>query len=226
MVGVGPAVAAEAGWERYGETLREARTTLELAVTVPPAEPDAAARPGEPHVTSARSLALERELTRSGGPERWARLADDSLGPLLAWEARHPSDLVRTLEVHLRNGCSPTRTAALLHIGRQSFYQRLERIELLLGSEVDDPELHGEWLLATCAHRLLRSGERIGARPAGHPVDHPVDRSVDRSVDRLGADQREGARAGTRRSPAYSTAVSAKPTRQVRSPIEGAALTR
>jgi len=194
VVGLGPAVPAEAGWDRYGETLREARTTLELAVTVPPAEPGSAARPGEPYVTSARALTLERELSRSGGPERWARLADDALGPLLAWESRHPSELVRTLEVHLRNGCSPTRTAALLHIGRQSLYQRLERIELLLGIEVDDPDLQGELLLATCAHRLLRAGQREGANP------------------------------GTRRSPAYSRAVSAKPTTQVRSPIEGAAL--
>ncbi|HEY5833016.1 helix-turn-helix domain-containing protein [Streptomyces sp.] len=66
---------------------------------------------------------------------------------------------MRTLEVHLRNGCSPTRTAALLHVGRQSLYQRLERIESLLGLPVADPDSHGELLLAACAHRLLRATE-------------------------------------------------------------------
>jgi DNA-binding PucR family transcriptional regulator len=93
--------------------------------------------------------------------DRLAALVQHALGPLLAWEAAHPSDLVRTLEVHLRNGCSPTRTAALLHIGRQSLYQRLERIESLLGLEIDDPDLLGELLTATCAQRVVRTTKAV-----------------------------------------------------------------
>ncbi|WP_406458849.1 PucR family transcriptional regulator [Streptomyces sp. NBC_01622] len=155
-VAVGHVVDAGSGWLRWSDTLRAARTTLELALTVPAAEP---AAPEGPLVTSARALALERELTRGGvdaNRDRLARLVQHALGPLLAWEAAHPSDLVRTLEVHLRHGCSPTRTAALLHIGRQSLYQRLERIESLLGLEIDDPDLLGELLAAVCAHRVVR----------------------------------------------------------------------
>ncbi|MGW3409090.1 PucR family transcriptional regulator [Streptomyces sp. NPDC000888] len=155
-VAVGHAVAAGGGWLRWSETLRAARTTLELALTVPSAEPGPS---GGPVVTSSRALTLERELTRGGvdaNRDRLARLVQHTLGPLLAWEAAHPSDLVRTLEVHLRHGCSPTRTAALLHIGRQSLYQRLERIETLLGLEIDDPDLLGELLAAACAHRVVR----------------------------------------------------------------------
>ncbi|MEU6255378.1 PucR family transcriptional regulator [Streptomyces sp. NPDC047043] len=155
-VAVGHAVDAGSGWLRWSDTLRAARTTLELALTVPAAEPSV---PDGPLVTSARALALERELTRGGvdtNRDRLARLVQHTLGPLLAWEAAHPSDLVRTLEVHLRHGCSPTRTASLLHIGRQSLYQRLERIESLLGLEIDDPDLLGELLAAACAHRVVR----------------------------------------------------------------------
>ncbi|MFJ3796432.1 PucR family transcriptional regulator [Streptomyces sp. NPDC090088] len=155
-VAVGHAVEADGGWLHWSETLRAARTTLELALTVPSAEP---AVPEGPLVTSARALALERELTRGGtaaNRDRLAALVRHTLGPLLAWEAAHASDLVRTLEVHLRHGCSPTRTAALLHIGRQSLYQRLERIESLLGLEIDDPDLLGELLTAACAHRVVR----------------------------------------------------------------------
>lgn len=162
-VAVGHAVDAGSGWLRWSETLRTARTTLELALTVPPPEPNA---PQGPLVTSSRALALERELTRGGvdaNHDRLTRLVQHTLGPLLAWEAAHPSDLVRTLEVHLRNGCSPTRTATLLHIGRQSLYQRLERIESLLGLEIDDPDLLGELLTAACAHRVVRgTGAGVG----------------------------------------------------------------
>ncbi|MET7692205.1 PucR family transcriptional regulator [Streptomyces sp. NPDC005483] len=163
-VAVGHAVSAsDGGWLRWSDTLRAARTTLELALTVPSAEP---ADPEGPLVTSSRALALERELTRGGvdaNRERLSALVQGTLGPLLSWEAAHPSDLVRTLETHLRNGCSPTRTAALLHIGRQSLYQRLERIETLLGLEIDDPDLLGELLTATCAHRVVRETRRPAA---------------------------------------------------------------
>ncbi|WP_327430743.1 PucR family transcriptional regulator [Streptomyces sp. NBC_01236] len=163
-VAVGHAVAVGSGWLRWSDTLRAARTTLELALTVPPAEPPTAQGPT---VTSSRALALERELTRGGvdaNRDRLARLVQHTLGPLLAWEAAHPSDLVRTLEVHLRHGCSPTRTAALLHIGRQSLYQRLERIETLLGLEIDDPDLLGELLAAACAHRVVRGRGEASVR--------------------------------------------------------------
>ncbi|WP_327695437.1 PucR family transcriptional regulator [Streptomyces sp. NBC_00459] len=167
-VAVGHAVDAGNGWLRWSETLRAARTTLELALTVPPPEPNA---PQGPLVTSSRALALERELTRGGvdaNQDRLTRLVQHTLGPLLAWEAAHPSDLVRTLEVHLRNGCSPTRTATLLHIGRQSLYQRLERIESLLGLEIDDPDLLGELLTATCAWRVVRgTGAGLGLGAGG-----------------------------------------------------------
>ncbi|WP_369234018.1 PucR family transcriptional regulator [Streptomyces sp. R21] len=155
-VAVGHAVAAGSGWLRWSDTLRAARTTLELALTVPPAEPPTAQGPS---VTSSRALALERELTRGGvdaNRDRLARLVQHTLGPLLDWEAAHPSDLVRTLEVHLRNGCSPTRTATLLHIGRQSLYQRLDRIESLLGLDIGDPDLLGDLLTALCAQRIVR----------------------------------------------------------------------
>ncbi|WP_042438176.1 PucR family transcriptional regulator, partial [Streptacidiphilus albus] len=164
-VALGPATLADAAWSRWGESLREARTTLGLALTVPAAEPSCCATgPGGTLgalVTSSRALALERQLTGEGltpaARDRLAHLVSRAVGPLLEWEAAHPSDLVRTLEVHLRNGCSPTRTAALLHVGRQSLYQRLERIESLLGFPVGDPDAHSELLLACCAHRLLRA---------------------------------------------------------------------
>jgi len=158
---LGSACPADAAWSRWGESLREARSTLGIALTVPNADPSGRSGLGCGQVTSSRALALERQLIGDGltpaSRDRLAHLVSRALGPLLEWEAAHPSDLVRTLEVHLRNGCSPTRTAALLHVGRQSLYQRLERIESLLGLPVGDPDCHGELLLACCAHRVLRA---------------------------------------------------------------------
>ncbi|WP_042403791.1 PucR family transcriptional regulator [Streptacidiphilus carbonis] len=159
-VALGPAAPGEAAWSRWGESLREARTALALALSVPAPEPGCCEGA---LVTSSRALALERQLVGDGltpaSRDRLAQLVSRALGPLLEWEAAHPSDLVRTLEVHLRNGCSPTRTAGLLHVGRQSLYQRVERIESLLGLAVGDADVHAELLLACCAHRVLRGGE-------------------------------------------------------------------
>ncbi|MET7767530.1 PucR family transcriptional regulator [Nocardia sp. NPDC005366] len=103
-------------------------------------------------LTSCRELATELTVETLPASER-ARLAA-VLTPLIDRDAAHHSSLTRTLEVYLRHGASPTRCAAALHIGRQSLYQRLERIRELLGYDPNDPALAATLLLALCAHRL------------------------------------------------------------------------
>ncbi|QIK47216.1 PucR family transcriptional regulator [Gordonia hongkongensis] len=68
--------------------------------------------------------------------------------PLVTADGRSSSDLVRTLAVHLAHGCSATRSAAALHIGRQSLYQRLERIRTVLGFDPTDPAVYASTMLA------------------------------------------------------------------------------
>ncbi|GAA4744224.1 PucR family transcriptional regulator [Modestobacter marinus] len=101
-----------------------------------------------------RDLALVRLLGRLDD-RALTLLVDDALAPLLAWDAAHGSDLAQTLAVHLRHGGSKTRTAEAMHVQRQSLYQRLTRIETLLGRPVDDPTSHEHLVLATCARSLL-----------------------------------------------------------------------
>lgn len=149
-VAIGPPVVATGTRRRLGTALAEARETLGVALAVAPAEPGP-----PPPVVSARALALELELTRAGDRSRLAALVETLLEPLAAWDRTHTSDLQRTLEVHLRHGCRPSRTAEILHLGRQTLYQRLARIEALLGRPVTDPELHVPLLLALCARRVL-----------------------------------------------------------------------
>jgi purine catabolism regulator len=115
---------------------------------------------------------LARELTLpqllAGLDDRaLRRLVEDALAPLTAWDAATGSDLVHTLAVHLRAGGSRTRTAAALHVHRQSLYQRLARIETLLGRPVDDPAGHEQLVVATTAAQLLHARDRSDGRPRG-----------------------------------------------------------
>lgn len=150
VVALGHPVLPAGSYRTLGAALREAGDALSVAGSVPAAEPGP-----RPSVVSTRSLAPELLLVRDGPTAELAELVERLLGPLLRWESGHSSDLVRTLEVHLRHGTRPTRTAELLHVGRQTLYQRLSRIESLLGSPVSDPDLHVPLLLACCAHRVL-----------------------------------------------------------------------
>ncbi|MGW0035102.1 PucR family transcriptional regulator [Gordonia sp. NPDC003376] len=70
------------------------------------------------------------------------------LEPLRAHDENLSAQLAHTLDVHLRYGCSATRSAAALHIGRQSLYQRLDRIRGLLGFDPTTREMYPTVLLA------------------------------------------------------------------------------
>lgn len=130
--------AADLG--ELGGSLRDARAALGL-------------RPSA-RLVSTRALALDLELIRHGDGGHAADLVRRTISSLVDWDAAHRTNLVGTLEVFLLHGCSATRAAAVLHLGRQSFYQRLQRIEALLGYTVTDPDVHAALLLATAAHRI------------------------------------------------------------------------
>jgi PucR family transcriptional regulator, purine catabolism regulatory protein len=153
-IGVGHAVGAMGGLVRAAASLWDALLVLRL---IPGAGSPAAAGPRAPAVMTSRSYAMELELLRASNGTGLEELAGRMVGPLISWDADHGSRLVHTLEVFLRNGCSPTRTAAALHLGRQSLYQRIERIEALLGHEVNGPDLLPALLLSVTAHRLSTS---------------------------------------------------------------------
>ncbi|WP_182897599.1 PucR family transcriptional regulator [Microbispora sp. H10830] len=137
---------AATGLAELGGSLRDARAALGL-------------RRGARLVTT-RALALELELTRHADARHAAELVRRTIGRLVDWDTAHRTDLVGTLEVFLLHGCSATRAAAALHLGRQTFYQRLQRIETLLGHPVTDPGAHAALLLATAAHRVAGADVR------------------------------------------------------------------
>ncbi|MFI9404231.1 PucR family transcriptional regulator ligand-binding domain-containing protein [Nocardia sp. NPDC052316] len=104
-------------------------------------------------IATCRELATELAVESLPAAQR-SRLITTTIAPLIDWDTTHHSNLARTLEVYLRHGGSATRCATALHIGRQSLYQRLERIRDLLGYDPAAPALTGTLLLALCAHRL------------------------------------------------------------------------
>jgi purine catabolism regulator len=62
------------------------------------------------------------------------------LGPLLAHDAQHGSDLIRILAAYLDNGRNKSAAADAAHLSRPSFYDRLRRVERILGVDLDQVE--------------------------------------------------------------------------------------
>lgn len=148
-IGIGHASPGGLGLVRSASSLWDALLVLRLI-------PRTSNGTRTPAVITSRTYVLELELLRRSDPAGLQDLATRTIGPLIDWDRSHGSQLVHTLEVFLRNGGSPTRTAAALHLGRQSLYQRIERIEALLGHSVASPELLPALLVAVCAQRLSR----------------------------------------------------------------------
>ena len=144
---IGPAVALS----QAGHSLRQAHAALPTATLL-----------GRGTVPT-RELTLLQLLAGLDDAALW-RVVDDALAPLTAWDAATGSDLVHTLAVHLRSGGSRSRTAEALHVHRQSLYQRLARIETLLGRPVDDPASHDQLVVATAAAQLLHARDRSDGR--------------------------------------------------------------
>lgn len=61
------------------------------------------------------------------------------LGPLIAYDEKHSSELIPTLRVYLATNCSKQETAQKLYIVRQTLYHRLKKIEELIGMDSSEP---------------------------------------------------------------------------------------
>ncbi|CAN5218580.1 PucR family transcriptional regulator [soil metagenome] len=108
-------------------------------------------------------LGVERILVSlAEGPEL-AAFVDDELGPLLkADEAAH-TPLLPTLRAFLQADGRKTDAADALFIQRRTLYNRLERMAVILGRSLDDPETRQRLLLAVRGLDLL-----------GGQTSHPV----------------------------------------------------
>jgi GAF domain-containing protein/sugar diacid utilization regulator len=79
-----------------------------------------------------------------------------TLGPVLDYDARRGTELVRTLDAYFVHGASLTRTKSALHIHVNTVVQRLERIGRLLGKDWNAPARSLEIQLALRLHHLAQ----------------------------------------------------------------------
>ncbi|MGW6984109.1 helix-turn-helix domain-containing protein [Streptomyces sp. NPDC054932] len=77
-----------------------------------------------------------------------------TLGPVLAYDAKRGTDLTHTLRAYFDAGTSQSRAAAALHVHVNTVVQRLDRIAGLLGRDWQRPERALELQLALRIHQV------------------------------------------------------------------------
>lgn len=139
---LGPAVD---GLALVGQSLADAQSTLTLACELGTAQ----------RAVTARGLAVDRLLAKLVGEPELRSLVEDELGELIRYDDAHGSNLLDTLWMFLVSGDSKAEVARSLHLRRQSVYQRLAKIERLVGG-IEDAERRVSLTLAMKANQLLR----------------------------------------------------------------------
>lgn len=138
----GPAGSAQEVRALYREALRCHRLLLALG------------RAGE--VASIADLGTLGLILEGTSRALVLRLLDDKLGPLLRYDRDHNALLVETLEMFFSEGQNPRSAAARLHVHPNTVYQRLERIDRVLGqTDWRLPPHTLEMQLALQLHRIV-----------------------------------------------------------------------
>jgi PucR family transcriptional regulator, purine catabolism regulatory protein len=86
---------------------------------------------------------------------RLATFADRELGPLIAYDAAHSSDLTGVLEAYLAAGGNKAGAAARAHLARPTLYERLRHIERILGVSLAAAESRASLHVALLARASL-----------------------------------------------------------------------
>ena len=109
---------------------------------------------GAGHVSRFEDLGLDRLLAGCADDELTA-FRDATLGRLLAHDAAHGSELVRTLEAFLASGCNAARAAQALYVHYNTLRLRLGTIEQVLGQDLADADARLSLALALRVWRML-----------------------------------------------------------------------
>ncbi|UFR06137.1 GAF domain-containing protein [Streptomyces sp. Go40/10] len=87
-----------------------------------------------------------------------AGFVERTIGPVVSYDERRGTELVRTLDAYFEGGMSPARTKDALHVHVNTVAQRLERVGRLLGADWQTPARALEIQLALRLHRLAAPG--------------------------------------------------------------------
>ena len=143
--------------------MREVRRSLLEAQQVADAAAQAAAAPPGEDLPFYRlaDLRLRGLLYLLAGDSRLATFVDRELGPLVAYDADHGSDLTGVLAVYLAAGGNKALAAARAHLARPTLYERLRHIERILGVSLDAAESRASLHVALLA-RASQSHQPTG----------------------------------------------------------------
>jgi DNA-binding PucR family transcriptional regulator len=112
-----------------------------------------ASRTGQ--VTTYRSLGALRLLLEVRDPRVLGKFVEESLGPVLHYAERHRTPLLSTLEALVVQGWNQRAAARQLHVHINTLTYRVQRIEDLLNSSLDDSETRVVLSIALQARQLL-----------------------------------------------------------------------
>lgn len=113
-------------------------------------------RDRDPDVHRLADLHLRGLLALLGEDERVRLFVERELGPLEAHDRADGSrtELLAALRALLLHPASKTEAAASLHLSRAAFYDRLARIEAVLGADLDDPDVRVSLHVALVAREM------------------------------------------------------------------------
>ncbi|SRR5579875_310783 len=111
---------------------------------------------GEGRLHSFARLGIYRLLFYLNGHSELTDFYHETLGPLLAHDARSDGLLIETLECFFRCNGNLSETARMMHLHRNSLLYRLTRIEELLGRSLEDAELRLSLQIALKIHHLQK----------------------------------------------------------------------
>jgi purine catabolism regulator len=134
-------------------TPREARRSLVEASQVA-----LAVRHGAEGVVRLTDVGLAGLLYLLRDEPRLQTFVERELGPLLAYDARHPREqLLDVLRVYLECGRNKSAAAEHSHLSRPAFYERLAKIRKIIGADLDSVSVCLSLHVALLALDALRS---------------------------------------------------------------------
>lgn len=116
------------GLQRLGRAWHEAQDTLRVGQTLFGRD-----------LIFYDELGIFRVLIRSEVSDDMRVLKEETLGPLLRYDARKGTDFVHTLEVYLQQNCNINKTSEALFAHYNTVLYRLERIREITGLDLSDP---------------------------------------------------------------------------------------
>jgi purine catabolism regulator len=91
-------------------------------------------------VTHYEDLGLFRVVSLAESPASLQRFCQDAIGPLLAYDREHGTELVTTLRIYLEHSQNLAQTAKALHVHYNTLRYRLDRIREVLGDILENQQ--------------------------------------------------------------------------------------